>query len=95
MEYFEGEFDKNIVEIKNIIQQIKMERKTKKNTNAPRNEIYKECHNSFSALSILFAPKLLDIEEDTAPPRAPKAICCVSMIAGKANVIAANGINPS
>ena len=70
-------------------------RKTKKNTNAPRNEIYKECHNSFSALSILFAPKLLDIEEDTAPPRAPKAICCVSMIAGKANVIAANGINPS
>ena len=31
MEYFEGEFDKNIVESKNIIQQIKMERKTKKN----------------------------------------------------------------
>ena len=31
IEYFECEFDKNIVESKNIIQQIKMERKTKKN----------------------------------------------------------------
>ena len=40
MEYFEGEFDKNIVESKNIIQQIKMERKTKKN-NVQNNVINK------------------------------------------------------
>ncbi len=69
--------------------------KTKKKASAPKDEIYNECHRSFSALFILLAPKLLDIEEDTAPPRAPKAICCVSMIAGNANVIAANGTSPS
>ena len=69
--------------------------KTKKKTNAPKNEIYKECHNNFSALFKSFAPKLLDIDEETAPPSAPKAICCVSIIAGNANVIAANGMMPS
>ena len=70
-------------------------RKTKKKISAPNNEIYKECHKSFSALFVLLAPRLLDIEEDTAPPNAPKAICCVSIIAGNANVIAAKGIMPS
>ena len=69
--------------------------KTKKKTNAPINEIYKECHNNFSALFKSFAPKLLDIDEETAPPSAQKAIWCVSIIAGNANVIAANGMIPS
>ena len=50
---------------------------------------------TFSALFKSFAPKLLDIDEETAPPRAPKAICCVSIIAGNANVIAAKGMMPS
>ena len=46
-----------------------------KNTRAPRKEIYNECHKSSSALFLSLAPNALEIEDDTAPPSAPNAIC--------------------
>ena len=47
----------------------------KKKSRYPQQDNSNECHNNFSALSLSSAPKLLAIEEVTAPPRAPKAIC--------------------
>ncbi len=41
------------------------------------------------------APRDLAIDDETAPPNAPKAICWVNIIAGNAKVIAANGVIPS
>ena len=46
-----------------------------KKAKAPKQDIYKECHNNFSALGLSAAPRLLAIEDVTAPPRAPNAIC--------------------
>jgi|TARA_B110000305_G_scaffold34321_1_gene33884 hypothetical protein len=70
-------------------------KKTKRKSKAPQLDINNACHNNSSALFLSPAPRLLAMDEVIAPPKAPKAICCVNISTGKARATAASEVVPS